>query len=307
MTPKKYTALSADWNVDLEKAETLSPAKDSEPNQILLFSEWVKDGAVSATMTPLAGQPDPNLGHDFRECAILFRYTDRDHFYLAGVGGFGMKFFIAKVSPSEWRLLDGTGRAGSLKFRESYHLRVAFSGDRITLFHNEAPILNAIDSTYFSGYCGLRTNRTEAKFENIDIQAVRPKCFVIMPFDAELEFVYRVIKETVEQHAMDCQRADERFISEPIMEDVKSQIAGADLVVVDFTNRNPNVYFEAGLADAWKKKWIVLAQSKNDLAFDVQHIRTIVYSNTMGADAKLRENLEHALKETLGTASNATK
>src|SRR5688572_20124800 len=33
-------------------------------------------------------------------------------------------------------------------------------------------------------------------------------------------------------------------------------LAGADIVVVDFTNRNPNVYFEAGLADAWKKKWI---------------------------------------------------
>jgi hypothetical protein len=69
-------------------------------------------------------------------------------------------------------------------------------------------------------------------------------------------------------------------------------LAGADIVVVDFTNRNPNVYFEAGLADAWKKKWIVLAQSTNDLAFDVQHIRTIIYSNKMGADSKLRESLE---------------
>ncbi len=91
------------------------------------------------------------------------------------------------------------------------------------------------------------------------------------------------------------------------MEDVKNKISGADLVVVDFTNRNPNVYFEAGLADAWKKKWIVLAQSMNDLAFDVQHIRTIIYSNKMGADSRLRENLEQALKETLGAAGGANK
>jgi hypothetical protein len=33
----------------------------------------------------------------------------------------------------------------------------------------------------------------------------------------------------------------ERFISEPVMEDVKSQIAKSDVVVVDFTNKNPNV------------------------------------------------------------------
>jgi hypothetical protein len=301
MKPKKHTALSADWNVNLETAEFSSPSKDSEPNQIVIFGDRVKDGTLSASITPITGQPDPNWGHELRECALLFRYNDRDRYYLAGIGGFGQKFFIAKVSP-EWRLLDETGLAASLKSHEPYHLRVEFTGDRMTLFHNDVPILNAIDNTYFSGFCGLRTNRTEARFENVDIQAVRPKCFVIMPFDAELDFVYRVVRQTVEQHDMDCLRADERFISEPIIEDVRSQIAGADIVVVDFTNRNPNVYFEAGLADAWKKKWIVLAQSTNDLAFDVQHIRTIIYSNKMGADSKLRESLEQALKAAMGAA-----
>jgi hypothetical protein len=304
MKPKKHTALSADWNVNLETAEFSSPSKDSEPNQIVIFGDRGKDGTLSAAIIPITGQPDPNWGHELRECALLFRYNDRDHYYLAGIGGFGQKFFIAKVSP-EWRLLDGTGLAASLKSHEPYHLRVEFTGDRITLFHNDVPILSAIDNTYFSGFCGLRTNRTEARFENVDIQAVRPKCFVIMPFDAELDYVYRVVRETVEHHNMDCLRADERFISEPIIEDVKSQIAGADFVVVDFTNRNPNVYFEAGLADAWKKKWIVLAQSTNDLAFDVQHIRTIIYSNKMGADSKLRESLEQALKATMGAAGGA--
>ena len=308
MKPRNHTALSADWNVNLETVEFLSPplSGESEANQMLIFGDRVKDGSISAFTTPIAGQPDPNWGQDFREGAFLFRYNDRDHFYLAGIGGFGRKFYIAKVSPSEWRQLDGTGLTSSLKFHEPYRLRVEFSGDRITLFHNDVPILNAIDSTYFSGFCGLRTGCTEARFENVDIQAVKPKCFVIMPFEAELDFVYRVIKETVE-HEMDCQRADERFISEPIMEDVKNKISGADLVVIDFTNRNPNVYFEAGLADAWKKKWIVLAQSMNDLAFDVQHIRTITYSNKMGADSRLRENLEQALKETLGAAGGANK
>jgi hypothetical protein len=83
------------------------------------------------------------------------------------------------------------------------------------------------------------------------------------------------------------------------MEDVKQQIAGADLVIVDFTGMNPNVYYEAGLADAWKKDWIVLAQTANDLTFDVRHIRAITYSNKMGADIVLEEDLRRAI-EALG-------
>ena len=73
--------------------------------------------------------------------------------------------------------------------------------------------------------------------------------------------------------------------------------------MVDFTKRNPNVYFEAGLADAWKKRWIVQAQSTDDLAFDVRQIRTMIYSNTMGADSRLRMSLEHALKKIMQASS----
>jgi len=65
------------------------------------------------------------------------------------------------------------------------------------------------------------------------------------------------------------------------------------------------VYFEAGLADAWKKRWIVQAQSTDDLAFDVRQIRTMIYSNKMGADSRLRMSLEHALKKTMQAHSEA--
>jgi hypothetical protein len=106
---------------------------------------------------------------------------------------------------------------------------------------------------------------------------------------------------------VECQRADERFVSEPILDDVKAQIASADLVIIDFTGRNPNVYFEAGMADALLKKWIVLAQSKNDLAFDVQHIRAIMYLDKMGHEEKFRDDLRRAIKETLIAIDQAGK
>ncbi len=121
-----------------------------------------------------------------------------------------------------------------------------------------------------------------------------------MPFSSELSFVYNVIRETVEAHQLRCVRADEIFVSRPVVEDLKTQIAEADLIIVDFTDKNPNVYYEAGIADALRKKWIVLAQSPDDLTFDVRHLRTILYSNKMGADIILRQNLKQAIYETLG-------
>jgi hypothetical protein len=116
-----------------------------------------------------------------------------------------------------------------------------------------------------------------------------------MPFASELDFVHKVIENIIEDYGIDCVRADQIAISRPVMEDVKAQIAVADLVIVDFTGKNPNVYYEAGLADAWKKDWIVLSQSNEDMTFDVRHIRSIRYSNTMGADIKLAEDLGNAL------------
>jgi hypothetical protein len=163
--------------------------------------------------------------------------------------------------------------------------------------------LTDVDETYQLGQVGFRTWNTSALFENVQAIKERPKAFLIMPFKSEFDFVHKVIEDSTTNFGIDCVRADQRAISRPVMEDVKVQIAEADLILVDFTNQNPNVYYEAGMADAMRKDWIILAQSTDDLAFDVRHIRCIQYSNVMGADKKLRTNLENAL-EALGYLRN---
>jgi uncharacterized protein (DUF1697 family) len=52
---------------------------------------------------------------------------------------------------------------------------------------------------------------------------------------------------------------------------VKKKIAEADLVIVDFSGKNPNVYYEAGLADAMGKDWIFLVQDTSDLSRRVEN------------------------------------
>jgi hypothetical protein len=310
MKPKKCTSLYKDWDVNLQTATFCSPPKDLDPpGQGAVFPlDEVDNGSISASITAIEGRWNDELKYEFQEGAVMFRYANEDHFYVAGMGGFGQKFYIAKSLQykSPWQLLKAMGSAHDLQKGKTYDLRIEFVGERMTLFCDGAAMISATDNTYSSGVCGLRTNKTQARFEHVEITPfVKPRCFVIMPFAAEMNFVYRIIKETVEKHGIECERADERFVSEPILDDVKARIDSADLVIIDFTGRNPNVYFEAGIADALNKKWIILAQSKNDLAFDVQHIRAIMYVDKMGSDEQLKADLHRALEETLVAISRA--
>ena len=239
-----------------------------------------------------ARSDDPTM-----EASLVIRYAGTDNSFYAGTGAFVTKFFIAKVVRGPlWVQLAWVGQRASIQKNKKYRLRLEFSGSRITLYENDVQQLVVIDESYQMGQCGISTFLTCARFENIRIYKARPRAFLIMPFKSELDFVHSVIDQTVRLFGIECVRADQIAISRPIMEDVKVQIAEADLVIVDFTDKNPNVYYEAGLADAWKKDWIVLTQSTDDLTFDVRHIRCIKYSNTMGADTKLKTDLENALK-----------
>lgn len=175
----------------------------------------------------------------------------------------------------------------------------------MSLYENDVKLLEAYDEDYQAGQWGLRTYKTCARFSDVRVTVSPPQCFVVMPFGPELGFVYEIIRKVVTEYSIVCIRADELAVSRPVIDDIRAQIGGTDLVIVDFTGRNPNVYFEAGLADAWKKKWIVLAQSQDDLSFDVKHIRTIIYSNRMGADIQLANNLRKAIEDTMGLTRQA--
>lgn len=294
-----WSAIRDEWEVEGNRVFT-SKVVEGQYEQLLIIGERIKNGSLTVDITPLESQITRE-NEASREGNIVFRYLNHENYHYAGIGGFGAKFCIAKNSTGRnFQLLGSIGNSSSIEFNRTYRLQVVFEGSRIILYENGVQQLVVIDETYQEGQWGLQTWKSRVKFGVVNTSVARPVCFVIMPFKTELDFVWRVIKETVQAHGLRCLRADEKFVSQPVVEDLKYLIAEADLVVVDFTDKNPNVYYEAGIADALKKKWIVLAQSQDDLTFDVRHIRTILYSNKMGADIRLRESLSQAIRETMG-------
>lgn len=43
------------------------------------------------------------------------------------------------------------------------------------------------------------------------------------------------------------------------------------------SNRNPNVFYELGLAHALEKPVVLISSNENDVPFDLHHIRVIYY------------------------------
>ena len=293
----KSAAIGLDW--DRSGDAFTSPdlgGDDQDHDQYLLFGNQIQDGRIEVDITPLEGTE----GYDGRlkkEAGIVFRASSGlEQGYYAGLGGWNGKFFLARIQPGTWQELSKNGRASSLRYDQSYKLAVEFVGSSITVYENSVPVLQVKDELLRTGQWGFRARKTKAIFRNIQVSGSKPRCFVVMPFSSELTFIYGLIKTIVESHGFECIRADEVFVSRPAIDEIRDQIAKADLVIVDFTGKNTNVYYEAGLADAWKKSWIVLSQSASDLTFDVQHIRTIIYTDRMGSDQRFSEELTNALK-----------
>lgn len=63
------------------------------------------------------------------------------------------------------------------------------------------------------------------------------------------------------------------------------------IVVCDFTGKNPNVFYEAGIAHTLGKHVIPITQSENDVPFDLKHHRYAKYLHNGEGLEKLKGEL----------------
>jgi hypothetical protein len=100
---------------------------------------------------------------------------------------------------------------------------------------------------------------------------------VMMPFGASFRPVYAAIQQVAEYNQMRCFRADDIWNHSTIIQDIFSLIFRSFIVVCDFTGKNPNVFYEAGIAHALGKHVIPITQERGDIPFDLQAHRYIHY------------------------------
>jgi hypothetical protein len=119
---------------------------------------------------------------------------------------------------------------------------------------------------------------------------------VMMPFNAALSSVFATIKDAATDAGMRCQRGDDIWDHSTVIQDLFNLIFKSYIVVCDFTGKNPNVFYEAGIAHTLGKHVIPLTQSADDIPFDLQHHRYLKYLNNTEGRATLRSQLAERIK-----------
>ncbi|HJP95740.1 MAG TPA: Hsp70 family protein [Candidatus Saccharimonadales bacterium] len=121
-------------------------------------------------------------------------------------------------------------------------------------------------------------------------------CFVLMPFAEKFQPIYEDhIRRIVTEAGLSSQRADEIASINLITWDIWERINKARFLIADLTNRNPNVFYEVGLAHAISKDVILLTQSMGDIPFDLQSLRLIVYEYSPRGMVEFEKKLRAAI------------
>jgi hypothetical protein len=126
-------------------------------------------------------------------------------------------------------------------------------------------------------------------------------CFVVMPFASEFDKVYSAIKAALQVEGLDVipHRADEVVGGGPVMMDVVRNLAEAELVIVDLTGKNANVFYELGIAHTVRcaESVLLITQTMKDVPFDVQSYRCIEYKLGPDGLSQLQGKLVQFVKE----------
>jgi len=124
-----------------------------------------------------------------------------------------------------------------------------------------------------------------------------PFVFVLMPFnkdEIEQKVYSEIIKPIVEKELnISCIRSDEVTDPGVINNQIFALIRRAKLVIAETSSRNPNVFYEVGMAHTFNKDVFIFNNSSNkNLPFDIITNRAVFYDDYEDLKKKLVENLK---------------
>lgn len=151
-------------------------------------------------------------------------------------------------------------------------------------------------------------NKTTARAsQESDQQDSRDVCFVISPFSTWHDRYYEeVYCPAVEEAGLRPARADDLFLPSAIVNDIWNYVTTAKAMLADLTGKNPNVFYELGLAHAVGKPVVMITQSLDDVPFDLRQLRVIPYDIRDPEWAELlRKTIAQYLREVLEAPEQA--
>ncbi|HEX9971249.1 MAG TPA: SUMF1/EgtB/PvdO family nonheme iron enzyme [bacterium] len=122
-------------------------------------------------------------------------------------------------------------------------------------------------------------------------------CFVLMPFKDEMKEVYwKAIKPAAEEAGFYCLRMDDVKGVYNINRKIVEHIFASDAIVADLTDRNPNVFYELGVAHTIANKTVMIIQKGQAVPFDVHSYLCLQYEPTPQGLDELKNSITESLR-----------
>jgi hypothetical protein len=159
-------------------------------------------------------------------------------------------------------------------------------------FHRNHWAIKDVDLFYFLHRKKLGKRDAPTVFQLSD-KPVNPKLVsFMMPFSGAFTSVYQDVKAVLEADGYQCQRADDMWVHAHIMSDIIELLCTSAVIVCDLSGKNPNVFYEAGIAHTLGKEVVLITQSHDDVPFDLRPIRYLHYLNNGEGIAKLAKEIQ---------------
>ncbi|MFW3371888.1 hypothetical protein ACN9J5_03670 [Aliarcobacter butzleri] len=142
-------------------------------------------------------------------------------------------------------------------------------------------------------------------------------CFVIMPISNQLGYednhftlVYEdIIKPSIINNNMNPVRADETKNTNLIHLDILKKVIQTPIAICDMSSKNPNVFYELGMRQAFDMPTVLLIDEDTKVPFDISSLRYVTYNKDMSYRnvTKAIDDLTDALKETFAKKGDKTE
>lgn len=248
-----------------------------------LRSSWNPTTPANYTTSP----PRLVLGGGLTEAiaAGAIDFDDHDGALRAALSASGVREF-ADVRYSFQPIIAGGQAVGAFV--------VAVDVNTAVIPQIQKPALEAVASILSEPAAAIYERRfkkliVDPIFETRDIKAQSDLAFVLMPFqESWSDRIWdRVLRPTLEGQGLVAMRADDMF-GRDVMEDIWEGIVAAQVVIADISNRNANVFYELGIAHTLGKPVILLTQSAEDIPFDLNRFRHVIYEDNLDGYETLR-------------------
>ena len=130
-----------------------------------------------------------------------------------------------------------------------------------------------------------------------------PRCFLAIPFTGSLgeRHLADAIRKGSEQAGYRLVSLDQSSVlpGSTIQEAIIGELARSDCIIADVSNRNPNIFFELGLAQAMGKGILLISheQGLGEIPFDIREFRVITYKDEFRDLSNLSKQIYRSLRD----------